>query len=823
MWRMQGKVRALSQPEKVAAQPDKLETVLLDPLSRRPVAGMKPPIWICPFFALLLISAGSSRAAERPEPIVALIDQHCAGCHDSFASEGDLDLTSLEFDLDEPDNFRRWQRVFDRVRAGEMPPEGEPRPAADSVGPFLKSLEENLTEADAARTAGRGRVALRRLTRFEYERTLTDLLGVAIPLRQRLPEDPQMDGFDTVSRAQQVSSHLLAKYLDAADVALDAAFDRAIDPQPEHHVHLDWNDLRRGEKLRSRRAEGRPEHEDVVAWSTRLPFYGRAPPTEVSESGWYRVRLRVAAVNPPDNGRVWCSVRSGVCFARASTLYWVGSFAATPEPREHEFTAWIEEGHMLEIRPHDHTLKRVRGNDINGPSGVLGPKGIAGVAIKWIDMRRVHPGGDAETVRENLFGGFDPGEPLTLDEIASLVRRFCTRAFRRPVSAEEAAPYVDLARAELEKGADSIAALRGAYRGVLCSPRFLYFDEAPGRLDDHALATRLSYFLWRTAPDEELLRLAANGELGRPKTLRSQTERMLNDPKADALVKDFADQWLTLEEIDATTPDEKLYPEFDEVLKQSMLAETRAFLSHLIADDLSVTHLVDSDFGVMNARLARHYGVRWPGGEGLQQVSFGPEDHRGGVLTHASVLKVTANGTSTSPVIRGTWVLERIVGEHVPPPPANVPAVEPDIRGATTIREQLAKHRSLESCAVCHVKIDPPGFALESYDVIGQWREHYRVADGRQWKRGPKVDPSYATADGRTFQDIEAFKSILLESPEKIARNMARHLVTYATGAGISFADRDPLDAIVAASAEHDYGLRTMIHEVVQSQLFTHK
>jgi hypothetical protein len=237
-----------------------------------------------------------------------------------------------------------------------------------------------------------------------------------------------------------------------------------------------------------------------------------------------------------------------------------------------------------------------------------------------------------------------------------------------------------------------------------------------------------------------------------------------------------------------------------------------------------VTTLVDSDFGIMTSRLARHYGVSWPGGVGWQRVAFGTDDHRGGIITQASVLKVTANGTTTSPVVRGVWMLERILGEGVPPPPANVPAIEPDIRGAHTIREQLDKHRKLESCAVCHAKIDPAGFALESYDVIGGWRRNYRASgDKGRWKEGPAVDPSYVMADGSAYTGIADFKKLLLARPDRLARNLAAQLVTYATGAGISFSDRAALEAIVAATSDGHHGVRSLVHEVIRSPLFANK
>jgi hypothetical protein len=689
-------------------------------------------------------------------------------------------------------------------------------------------------------------VPARRLTRFEYERTMHDLLGIDVPLADLLPADPVADGFDTVSSAQQVSHFLLEKYLSAADVALDAAFDRAWQPDRTASVEIGWAQFQKF-RARSREPGPRPKQRDAVAWSSKMPFNGRMPPTAAPASGWYRITLRVAAVNLPANGLVWCSVRSGACKASAPLLSWIGSFAATKDEREHTFEAWIEAGHLLEVRPTDATMKPFNNREA-WDTVEAERSGMRGVAIKSVKLERIHHGLDPAAMRERLFAGVkteaDPAQlPATFTkkksptfatgtlvsanpgaDVARLVQSFAARAFRRPVTEAEAEPYVTLAQAELKGGASLADALRGAYRGVLSSPRFLYLEEPVGRLPDHALATRLSYFLWSSMPDEELRALADAGKLSDARTLHAQVERMLGSPKSARFIENFLGQWLNLTEIDFTVPDAKLYPEFDEVLKFAMLDETHAFFRELLDRDLSVSHVVHSDFGMVNERLARHYGIAWPGGEGIQRVAFRPENQRGGLITHGSVLKVTANGTTTSPVIRGVWMLERIMGRPVPPPPANVPAIEPDIRGAKTIREQLDKHRHVESCAVCHVKIDPPGFALESYDVIGGWRDHYRaVKETKGWQPGLAVDPSFTMADGRPFADLAGFKQLLLADPDQLARNLAAKFVTYATGAGISFADRTELDAIVQRAKARNLGVRTLLMEVIQSPLFTHK
>ena len=323
-------------------------------------------------------------------------------------------------------------------------------------------------------------------------------------------------------------------------------------------------------------------------------------------------------------------------------------------------------------------------------------------------------------------------------------------------------------RARLDKNYSFEEALRVGLKGVLVAPDFLFLRERstasgkegqPALLDEFALASRLSYFLWSSMPDEELLTLAEQGRLRQPGTLRDQVERMLKDERAKAFTDNFAGQWLSLRSIDATMPEQMLYPEYDDILKVAMVKEVLLFFDEVLKNDLSVTNFVASDFSMLNARLARHYGI--PDVEGLdfRRVALPPESHRGGVLTMAGVLKVTANGTTTSPILRGSWVLDRILGTPPPKPTVDVEAVDPDIRGATTIRTQLAKHRQDAQCAGCHARIDPHGFALENFDVIGGWRENYRklnegepaTVNGRRvrYLPGPPVETADVLDDGR--------------------------------------------------------------------------
>jgi hypothetical protein len=412
------------------------------------------------------------------------------------------------------------------------------------------------------------------------------------------------------------------------------------------------------------------------------------------------------------------------------------------------------------------------------------------------------------------------------------------RAYRRTVAEEDVARFVALVKGAMATGSDFTEAMVAGYTAVLSSPTFLYLDEPKaGKLTDAALAERLAFFLWNAAPDAGLRELAAKGRLGKPDVLRTQTDRLLDDPRSRQFIDAFLDYWLDLRGIAATAPDEMLYPDYqlDDLLVESMASETQAFFGELVRQNLGITNLVDSDFAMVNERLARHYGIEGVEGVGIRRVSLGRDRVRGGLMTQASVLKVTANGTTTSPVKRGAWVMSRIIGRPPPPAPPSVPAVEPDIRGATTIREQLAKHRTQESCNACHRLIDPAGFALENFDVMGGWRTRYRASGGDPVKGighngnffhfglGPDVDASGELPDGRPFQDVRELKRLLVSDQEQLARNLVRQLVVYATGAPVGFADRAAIEEILRANRSRDFPVRSLIHGVVQSDLFRNK
>lgn len=759
--------------------------------------------------------------------IVDFLDFNCFECHNDVEKKGGLDLTNLPFNPDDSQSMALWAMVHDRVDDREMPPKEDLWPEEAERSEFLTRFEQTMHDESARRQAELGRVRSRRLNRIEYENTLHDLLGVDIPIKSFLPDDPSQDGFSNIAESQQISHHLLQKYLEAIDLSLEEAFFRAQQKlAPYSRVfypeEVTWN-------LKTK-ANGRGPHlhqGHALSYLSSGNYQGRMAPTEVDESGWYRITIRAKAHKPPPGRGVWTQVRTGVAAASAPLLYWAGYFEAKEEPQDFIFETWMQKGHKLEVRPGDHTLGIISVKLLNDQS-VLKTDTPA-VAMESIKMERIHKGMNQEELKQRLFADVPFNNGLLQSshpkrDLEYLMTRFAGFAFRRAVTDRDINPYIKFAQSRLDSGATLTDALRSGYRALLSSPRFLYFTEHTGKLDDFSIASRLSYFLWNTMPDEELLSLAGKGRLSNPAILRKQVNRLLDHPKSRSFVRNFSDDWLNLKEIDFTTPDSKLYPEFDLILKHSMLEETRAFLQELIDENLSVTNIVDSDFAMLNERLAQHYGIKGFSGVGFQKTALKDNDTRGGIITQGSVLKVTANGTTTSPVIRGVWLLERILGEHISPPPDDTPAVEPDIRGAISIRDQLEKHRSTKSCMTCHKKIDPPGFALESYDVIGGWRQNYRALPEKgNWKHGPAVDPSYHLSNGKTFANIEGFKSLVLEHPDKIARNLVEKVLTYATGASIEFADRREIAKIVAALEKDDYGFRSLIHASVQSAIFQSK
>lgn len=551
-------------------------------------------------------------------------------------------------------------------------------------------------------------------------------------------------------------------------------------------------------------------------------------------------------------------------------LRWLGKFDVTTEPAVKELDVWLLAGET--IRPDPARLFRSRPGPSRWQNPLAEKDGQPGVVFRWLEVEGplldewppaghkllfgalplvnrppTAPPEDAPASTNQNRGrnrfkplpGVDVVSRQPNSDAARLLRNFVQQAYRRPVARNEFKRFLPVIDTALKSGNSFTDAMIAGYTAVLCSPEFIRLEERPGRLDDYALASRLSFFLWNSSPDEELRVLARRGQLRQPNILRAQTERLLESPKSRQFVDAFLDYWLDLRKMLATAPDSTLYPDYylDDLLTESAQEEPQRFFAELLQNDLPARNLVASDFVMVNDKLAAHYGLPPVEGIALRRVALPPDSPRGGLMTQAAVLKVTANGTTTSPVLRGAWIMERLLGQPLPPPPPDVPAVEPDIRGAVTLRQQLDQHRTEESCNVCHRKMDPPGFALENFDVMGGWRERYRAdapgvaADKGIGKGGQKfafhsalpVDATGELPDGRKFRDIRDFKHLLLGDERQIACNLVRQLTVYATGAAIQFSDRAPIEQLLDRAAASHYGIRTLVHELVQSELFREK
>lgn len=810
------------------------------------------PTYLSALVSLLIIPAAARGVlAAPPSGFQKFAAGHCAECHNAGTHEGGLNLAALAWQPAEQANFDRWVKIYDRVDRGEMPPQSEPRPPQADAAAALKALGGALRAANVAVQRQQGRVIMRRLNRVEYENSLHDLLGIDLPLADVLPGETPLEGFDTVADGLRLSPLHMEKYLEAADAALDAAI--RLDREPERinkrFLYKEQEGIRKN--LGTEHSMCR-ELDDAIVLFNGASYITKIFGLHLKETGMYR--LRASAYAFQTDKPVVLRLYAGDY--RRNSVRLLGYFdMPVGQPREVEIVTRLNESEYLYPAP-DDLDQPPKGQGLYGVGGDKWEG--AGLALQWIEVEgplldrwpppsvdRLFPAVPVEPLtkedlkkhpsgRRPLASKLVPKDPPA--DVRRVVEHLAARAFRRPLAAGEADGLVKLATDALEQGKSFKTAARIGFRAVLTAPQFLMFDEQPGKLDDYALAARLAYFLWSTMPDDELLATAAEHKLSQPAVLRAQVERMLASTKSRGLVEDFVGQWLELRNIDATMPDMRMYPEFDELLKVSMVEETQRFFQTLVDDDLSASNLIHSDFAILNRRLAEHYGIAGVAGEQFRRVSLSADSHRGGVLTQASVLKVTANGTVTSPVLRGSWVLKHLLSQPPPPPPADVGSIEPDTRGTTTIREQLAAHRNSAVCASCHKTIDPPGFALESFDVIGGWRERYRSQDkgdrpttrlhGRlvgSYKLGPAADTSGELADGRKFQGIDDFKQLLLAQKEQVARSVVRNLLVYGTGAGIQFADREDVEAILARARQRDYGMRTLLHEVVQSPTFQNK
>ena len=829
------------------------------------------------FGCLVLLWAGLSVAASAGEPGVSgiagedfpgaqvsgLLQRHCGGCHGAEVQSGGLRLDQPLVDSAEKSAAAVWERVHDRIQAGQMPPaEDQPADWPAERERLLSLLRGPLHRASLERQQQDGRAMIRRLTAFEYENTLEDLLGMRVSVSDILPEDGPRGGFENQSASLDLSAVHFLKYQEAAARVIRAVV--PISPQ------IPFSDERTGRVItekgpnfreglgRSCRLDG-----DSLIFYTQLPRYGLCATAAVPAAGRYRIRMQAAAVGegvqsiPVGLMRVQQSGREG------PELYDVVDIpAGAPQVLEFEcelgprqafvvnlLTYWDIRRFKRPIEEYTGAGLRVDWLRLEGPIGDWPGNGYRALFDELpLKARSVvkaeQSGGRVPVIREDRpiqQWEADPLVPASEDprgDSERLLRRLMARVLRRPATAEEQQQVIEMVHARLDAGASFFEAMQYGLQQIFTSPGFLLLlDSPPGEvLDGYQLASRLSYFLWCSGPDEELLSAAAAGQLATVEGRRSQVERMLQSPKLRRFTTSFTGQWLDLRRIQATLPDPALYPDFDPLLLWSMQRETELFFEEVLRTNASVLEFVQSDWSMLNERLGQHYGIAGLRGSIPVRTSIPADSVRGGVLTQAAVLKVTADGTRTSPVLRGAWVLDRLLGTPPDPPPPNIPPIEPDIRGATTIREQLAAHRNTPACATCHNHIDPPGFALESFDPIGGYREFYRVnvktdggpvelpyRSGRPVYRGPAVDPAGQFSDGRPFADIRQYRQLLLEQRVQLIRNVVQRVLEFSTSARVQFADRQLLDEMVGRLEADGNGFQTVVHEVVNSRAFLWK
>ena len=827
------------------------------------------------------------------EPVTRFTQNYCRDCHEGPDASGHLDLHSLASDLNNRKAFGHWVRIHDQVRDGQMPPAGEVAPAEDERQDFLAALSSALLTADLDFRAANGRAEVRRLNRFEYENALRDHLALPeLRVRDILPPDGVVHGFDKSAEALEFSHVQVARLMDAADYGLMQAMAAARTPLPAETLRFDVSGvdteslrpnllafhslLRLGyavpmvgtevdrtiEVDRGNHPLGdfgyvkdTAPHFDGVAVlvnSAGNQFF-RISPFTVKSSGLYKLRVsgfgmktKAGDVVPSDQ------VETVAFYANGSRL--LGRCDLPPnQPSVGEVTVWLDAADEVFVLPTSTPNKRfvfppkepfvwhhidTRGVcmqwfELEGPLEEELPEShrrlFANLPLrpKWTTMPSdTHVDGRSYTV----FGG-------DVDDVEVLLERFARQVLGRQPMPSDLALATQIAEVKISQGEDFVQAMLSAYRAILCSPSFLLLGPFNHELDNHDLANRLAYFIWCSPPDQELLRLAERGELTEASVLGEQVERLLGDPRAERFVEHFLYHWLDLKRMDFTEPDENLYPEYNPLLRESMVEETHAYFMELLREDLGIRYLVDSDFVMVNQSLAQVYGLQGVSGSAIRKVALPEDSVRGGFLTQASLLKLTANGTTTSPVMRGAYVLTKFLGDPPSPPPESVPAVEPDLQMTMTVREQLSAHREQTECARCHDKMDPLGFALECFDVMGQHRTHYRAAisagqkgvpqmfNGRpaQFRVGPAVDATGVMPNGEAFEDMDEFRSQLFKMDRQMAQNLLEQFIVYATGAPPSFADRQFVEEALDRLAPNGFRIKSMIHEVVASSIFRTK
>jgi len=802
----------------------------------------------------MIASLAFASGVPAAEPYDAFLEKHCIACHGPDKEKGDLRIDQLSRDFKLGPDTHHWAEVIEQVNSGEMPPKKEKRPSQQEIADFITTLDAQLKEGKAARMAARPAVAHYRLSRKEYQNTVYDLLGVRYdPTKQgELNEDTLWHGFERIGSELSLSPSHVDRYYRAAETVLDRAFPTTATGEGRK-VRKTAADLRYGGGKKQQEALDRfgikrplrylmfPHVEGLGGGTALTPeWFGE---TGSEHSGLYRVRFQASGIRPA-KGQI-AHLQIGHLNNRVvEPLIEFDITAPEDMPEIYEGEVYIEMPATLNFRVEaTDEIDRRAGNAYASALGnrpayifthtsetlLLNPnapqmfddKGnglFSTVLLDWIEWEGPLVSETEKSRRVSLM----PPDDATPAVVAEHLHRFAERAWRRPIKKEELEEYLRSYRSEREAGENMAYAYRVAMKGLLTSRHFLYLVEGDAavreQLNDSELTTRLSYFLWSSMPDDALFTAAKGGTL-KGEDLKKEVDRMLADSKASRFIEDFSRQWLQLHRVGMFPPDQKLYPTYDRWLETSMRREPVEFFREMFSKNRPLTEFIDSDWTMANARLCDFYGLPEPKTGGFQRVSLKPEDHRGGLLTMGAVLGLTSDGTRHRPVHRGVWLSEAILGKTPPPPPANVPAIEPNPpeNPKATLRDKLEAHAKDANCAACHAKIDPLGLAWDNYDAIGQWRTHEKVAAGTG--KDPVVNPAGAMPDGRTFKDATEFKRLLLEDRDKVARAFIEHLCTYGLRRVLSFDDQDDLNDIQAEAKKTNYRIQDIVRAVALSDL----
>ena len=768
---------------------------------------------------------------------IAFLKKHCLACHTGEKAKADLRLDTFADEAALVKDRKTWMRVLDVLKAGEMPPEPKPKPAVAELDSFTKVIQTAFEKHDKNAKPDPGRVTMRRLNRNEYNNTIRDLVGIDFNPAEDFPSDDVGYGFDNNGDVLTLPPVLLERYLAAAETIMARAI-TPIPPPPESRgVGTQFTEpagpkvpMKDNYRVVQFDPKGLPI--DTGPVFTRFPNLRR----EGAYQGQTTVYIETTGTKP-----VKVALLAG-CAADAKGVATDAEADAIAGAATKSLRPFVI---LQTVEVKARTKEKRETIRVDVPAGI----GIDKLAVALVKPEAGEPAPTLYVQYMTLTGPMDsrPRTHLTLlatdakkpqaEQTREVLERFASKAWRRPVTKDELDRLIKLAETRLAKGEKWDAAMQFAFTAVLVSPKFLFRVELddrpdsadPHAIDEHQLASRLSYFLWASMPDDELFALAAKKQL--TANLDSQVKRMLASPKAAAITEHFVLQWLQLQPLRNARPDPMKYPGFNDPLRAAMFTETKLFFQEIIRDDRNVLDILGGDFTYLNAPLARHYGItdtagnfngqdqklRKPNGKPFTEEQFARVDlkgtGRGGILTQASVLTVTSNPGRTSPVKRGKWVLEQLLGTPPPAPPPNVPELEKDGKpvSAGSLRQQLENHRKNPACANCHAKMDGVGFALEGFDAVGA----FRTKDGTF-----AIDNTGELPGGVKFTGPDELKKVLLAKKDLFAKCLVEKMMIYALGRGLDWYDRRSVEAITTALAKNDYKMSVLVTELVKSDPF---